>query len=75
MQGNLFVDSWGSKQAVNAEVSLSDVLALMCCLLLFPPIIQGKAGVGGVRISDSQLPPPRLVTLIYRLRLQGAVPV
>ena len=68
------MERWGSEQAVNAKVRLGDVFALTCCLL-FLPTIPGNIGVGGVRISDSQLPFPRIVTLIYRLRLQGEVPV
>lgn len=42
---------WGSEQAVNAEVRLGDLFALMCCRL-FLPTVQGNIGLDGVRISD-----------------------
>lgn len=60
MQGNLFMDCWGSEQDVNVKVRLSDILAVPGCGLLFLPITQGNSGTGGVRISDSQLPFPRI---------------
>lgn len=54
------MDWWGSGQAVNAKVRLGGILALMCCGLRFLPVTQGNSGASGVRISDSQLPFPRI---------------
>lgn len=54
------MDWWGSEQTVNAEVRLGDTLALTCCGLLFLPITQGNSRASEVRMSDAQLPVPRI---------------